>query len=51
VAVFGVAAASGVAPRRGSRATKESGDDGRLSYVSGPPTDELVENIEANESC
>lgn len=47
---MGVAGASGVELSRGSRATNESGEDGRLSYVSGPPTDEFVENIEVKDS-
>jgi len=44
--VAGASASSGVEPRRGSWAAKESGDDGRLSYA----TEELVDNTEVKDS-
>jgi len=47
---LGVPGASGISLSSGSRATNESGEDGRLSYVSGPPTDEVVENMDENDS-
>jgi hypothetical protein len=53
VGFFGVAGASPLSSgetRRGSWAAKESGDDGRLSYASTPPTEELVESIEVKDS-
>jgi len=51
VGFFGVTDTSGVEAeaRRGSW-VNESGDDGRLSYASMPPTDELMENIEVKDS-